>query len=389
MTERILCVDDEPKVLDALRRHLHGQFEIATATSGAAALEMLATQRPFAVIVSDMRMPGMDGIQLLAAVRRRAPDTVRIVLTGAADQQTAIAAVNQGHVFRFLTKPCAPDALAQALHAGVAQYRLVTAEKEILEQTLRGSVKVLADVLALTNPTAFGHATRVQRLVSRLCRQMHVDNPWQIELAAMLFQIGCVSVPAETLERAYRGETLAEHEAQMLEAHPALGADLIRNIPRLEEVARIVAYQQKCFDGSGAPHDGVRGTQIPLGARILKVATDCDALVWSGLIGYGALLELRRRTGVYDPDVLGALEALAPEQEPLEICEVSLHELTPRAVLAEDVHTPDGCLLISRGQAITPSVYTLLRNYARRRGLEQQLRVRVFVESQTVPAAAP
>jgi response regulator RpfG family c-di-GMP phosphodiesterase len=388
MTARVLCVDDEPKVLSAFQRHLHEQFEVATATGGPEALELIATQGPFAVIVSDMHMPGMDGVQFLAAVKTRAPESVRIMLTGNADQQTAIDAVNEGAIFRFLAKPCSPDALARALEAGVAQYQLVTAKKELLEKTLRGAIKVLAEVLSLTNPVAFSHASRVHRLVVRLCERIPVEQPWQVEIAAMLSQIGCVTIPSETLERAYRGERLHVQETQMLEAHPGVAAELIRNIPRLEEVARVVAYQKKSFDGTGAPRDAVRGADIPIGARILRVASDFDTLRSAGSTVPNALAEMRKRSGAYDPAVLSALEAAIEAEQPFEIREFAIREVSPHAVLAEDVRTPDGCLLIAKGQEITPSVHQLLRNFASRKCLHDQLRVRVYVEKQPDKARA-
>ncbi|MGD8453916.1 MAG: response regulator [Phycisphaerae bacterium] len=382
MSERILCVDDEPKVLRGFQRQLYEHFDVVTATGGAEALDIIATNGPFAVVVSDMRMPGMDGIEFLSAARQRAPDSVRIMLTGNADQQTAAQAVNEGHIFRFLNKPCAPEALLGALQAGVVQYRLVTAEKELLEKTLRGAIRVLAEVLSLTNPVAFGHAARVQRLVSRLGRHMHVERPWQSEIAAALSQIGCVTVPPDTLQRAYSGGPLQPQEMQMLDAHPGIASDLIRNIPRLEEVARIVAYQSKCFDGSGVPDDDVRGGHIPLDARILKVASDFDTLRSSGQTAPAALEEMQARAHLYDPAVLEALGALIAEDDPFEIREVALEDVRPRAVLADDVRTPAGCLLISKGQEITPSVRSLLCNYARKQGLEWDMRVRVYVERQ-------
>jgi response regulator RpfG family c-di-GMP phosphodiesterase len=381
MSERILCVDDEPRVLSALQRQLHEQFDITTAAGGAVALQTIASSGPFAVVVSDMRMPGMDGIHLLSEVKKRAPDSVRIMLTGFADLQTTVEAVNEGNIFRFLTKPCPTEAFARALQAGVAQYRLVTAEKELLEKTLRGAIKVLAEVLSLTNPVAFGHASRVQRLVAKLCRHMQVERPWQIEIAAMLSQIGCVTIPPDTLEKAYRGKTLQAREVQMLEAHPGIAGDLIRNIPRLEEVARIVAYQNKSFDGSGIPRDAVHGADIPLGARILKAATDYDALKWGGRSDPAAIAELRTRSTWYDPAVLEALQAVGVSSRPLEIRELTLMEVKPHAVLAEDVRAPDGCLLIGKGQEITPAVHQLLFNFASRKGLKEQIRVRVYVEN--------
>ncbi|MBN1510940.1 MAG: response regulator [Phycisphaerae bacterium] len=388
MSERVLCVDDEPKVLSAFQRQLYGQFDITTAAGSAEGLEAIRSNGPFAVVVSDLRMPGMDGIQFLREVRKQAPDSVRIMLTGFADMQRTIEAVNEGNIFRFLTKPCEPDALAKALHAGVSQYRLVVAERELLENTLRGAIKILADVLSLTNPVAFGHASRVQRFVSKLCKHMQVERSWQIEIAAMLSQIGCVTVPPATLEKAHRGGKLLAQEMQMIEAHPMVAVELIRNIPRLEEVARIVAYQKKGFDGSGLPRDDMRGADIPLGARLLRAVADHDTLKASGCTDLGALMELRRRSGKYDPDVLRALEAVLDSVDPFETCEMPLRDVPQHAVLAEDVRTPDGRLLISKGQEVTASVLRLLRNYAQGQHLEDRLRVTVYVERERVSAAA-
>jgi DNA-binding NtrC family response regulator len=141
MSDRILFVDDEPAVLDGYCRLLHKEFSMLTAVGGAAGLELIegAKTDPFAIVVSDMRMPGMDGVQFLSRVRALSPDTVRIALTGQADMQTAADCVNEGSIFRFLTKPCQKDVLGRALTSGLVQYRLVLAEKELLEKTLSKS----------------------------------------------------------------------------------------------------------------------------------------------------------------------------------------------------------------------------------------------------------
>jgi DNA-binding NtrC family response regulator len=164
MTERILCVDDEPHILEAFQRQFRKQFAIETAVGGERALAAIAEHGPFAVVVSDLRMPDMDGIRLLNTIRERTPETVRILLTGHADLQAAIEAVNEGHVFRFLTKPCPSKTLAKALEAGLAQYRLITAEKALLEQTVSGSLKALSEVLGLVNPEAFGRSSRISAM---------------------------------------------------------------------------------------------------------------------------------------------------------------------------------------------------------------------------------
>lgn len=178
MTEKILCVDDEPNVLNAYQRALRKEFQIETAVGGAPGLAAIDSQGPYAVIVTDMQMPGMDGIQFLAQVKEKSPDSIRIMLTGNADQHTAIEAVNEGNIFRFLTKPCPPEVLAKTLKAGLQQYRLVMVEKELLEKTLRSSIQVLTDILSLVNPTAFSRASRVQRLVCALAAKLQIEQAW-------------------------------------------------------------------------------------------------------------------------------------------------------------------------------------------------------------------
>src|SRR2546425_3295178 len=128
MTEKILCVDDEPNVLEAYQRSLRKKFQIDTAVGGEQGLAEIERQGPYAVVISDLRMPGMDGVQFLAQVRDRSPDSIRVMLTGQADMNAAIGAVNEGRIFRFLTKPCPPDILSQTLQAGLEQYRLITVE---------------------------------------------------------------------------------------------------------------------------------------------------------------------------------------------------------------------------------------------------------------------
>src|SRR5690349_3314098 len=145
--KKILLVDDEPNLLSALQRGLRRQFTVETACGGSAGLTILEKWQDFAVVVADMQMPEMNGVQFLAKVRESAPDIVRMMLTGNADQATAMEAVNQGNIFRFLNKPCTVDRLADALNAGVRQHQLITAERDLLENTLRGSIKVLTDIL--------------------------------------------------------------------------------------------------------------------------------------------------------------------------------------------------------------------------------------------------
>ena len=376
MSEKILWVDDEPEVLEGFQRTLRKHYRLDTALGGEEGLRNLAEQGPYAVVVSDMRMPGMDGIQFLAQVRKLAPDSVRLMLTGNADLQTAIHAVNEGSIFRFLTKPCAPEALNGALTAAIQQHRLVMAEKELLERTLRGSIHVLTEVLSLVNPTAFGRAARMRPLVEELAAHLKIPNAWEIEVACMLSQVGCVTVPEETLLKLHKGAPLSMEELRMYQEHPQVGCGLINQIPRLEGAARVIAYQEKRFDGTGLPHDSVHGLDIPMGARVLKLAMDFDKLVSSGFSRSDAAAEIERRDGWYDPAVVAALKVITSASSGQQMVGTKkVRDLELGMVLAEDVCSFKGVLMVSKGQQVTAALRARLVNMLDNQSIPEALSV--------------
>jgi response regulator RpfG family c-di-GMP phosphodiesterase len=400
MCDKILCVDDDGNMLAAYRMlgTYHGErLQIEAVEEAEQGLAAVATRGPYAVIVSDMQMPGMNGIQFLCRARQIAPDSVRIMLTGCGDLQVAMEAVNDGNIFRFLTKPCSPDNLVKAITAGVEQYRLVTAEKELLEKTLTGSIQVLTDILGLANPTAFGRATRVRELVKRLACRLKVENPWQLEIAAMLSQTGCVAVPEQVLRQVYRGADLDPDDWRMFADHPRLGHSLIAHIPRLEVVAAAIAYQEKRFDGTGEPSDRKKGEDIPFGARVLKAALDFDSLESKGLSQEHVLECMKQRQGWYDPCVIDAVEAILEGESSRTLKEVSVKELMEklelmqnaqleskqvtvqqlhgRMILAENVWDNKDRLVLSKGHEITVPLLERMRNYSRGGGIREPIRV--------------
>jgi len=375
---RILMVDDEERVLEAMRRNLRTHFDITTTTSGAEALDILEYKGPFAVLVSDLRMPGTGGLAVLRQARKSAPDTARVLLTGKADLESAIAIVNEGAIFRFLSKPCSPELLRNTLEAAVEQNRLVTAERVLLEQTLRRSVKAFTDILALVSPAAFGRAMRAHTVISRLAKQCAIARAWPVEMAAMLSQIGCVVLPPQTLDKVYHGVALREDERGMVERIPALVEELLGNIPRLEPVREILRYQQKNYGGGGSPNDSVRGEEIPWGSRALRVVLDHDVLEAQGMPPSLALDTLRGRLGCYDPAIIESLAWVrggAHEASPSLVRELQVGELKPCMVFAADAKTVEGVLLVARGQEVTCSLMERLRNYDSEVGVKQPLRI--------------
>jgi response regulator RpfG family c-di-GMP phosphodiesterase len=370
MSEKVLFVDDDPHLLSAVERNLRQRFHLTTATGGEQALQKLSANGAFAVIVADMQMPGMNGMQLLAESQKRQPDTVRLMLTGNADQQTAVDAVNKGHVFQFLNKPCPMENLALAIQAGVKQYRLVTAERDLLEKTLSGSVKLLTDVLALADPVAFGRGEALRNYMRAYVQSLTMLDSWELEMAAMLSQIGAVTVPPAILEKRRNAEPLNRAEQELLERIPKMGADLLANIPRLETVARIVLYQQKHYDGSGFPANVIRGEDIPIGARILKVLMDLMEMETHMMPKDAALAEMQKRAGWYDPRVLDAtfacFDIYLPEVSAKSQGQpVGVNDLRVGQTILADIRTQSGKTVLMARCKITPVQLARLNNFAK------------------------
>lgn len=334
---RILFVDDDPETLASYGRALRKKYDLDLARGPVRGLEAVAENGPYAVVVSDLRMPGMDGVEFFSRLRKTCPDTVRIMLTGYADIRSAMDAVNTGHVFRFLAKPCAEEELEAALAAAVEQYGLVTAERTFLKGTLRGTIKVLTDLLALLNAKAHGRSARVKRIVLDVARYLGIPEPWRLELTVMLSQIGCAVLPEKMLADMLETGGLDPRRQRLFDQHPRIAGDLLENIPRLSEVAGAVRYQEKRYDGSGPPPGGPSGQDIPLGARLLKVALDYDTLISSGRTKPQALAAMRERTGWYDPRVFEAFAALAQGLEGFTRGDVPPGDVAPGMVLAGDL----------------------------------------------------
>ncbi|RZU31030.1 HD domain-containing phosphohydrolase [Blastococcus saxobsidens] len=374
-TASILLVDDEVAILDGLRRQLRKRFTVHTANGGAEALELMKAE-PVSVVVSDMRMPQMNGATFLSHVRSLYPNVVRILLTGQADTQAAITAVNEGQIYRFLTKPCPPEVLLEEIGSAVELNRLVTAEKELMGTTLRRTVEALTATLSLAQPAAFGRAVRIARTVTELAEALGVEEPWELEVTAMLSQLGAVTLPPNVLEKLDTGRPLNEDEAEMANRVPEVSRKLVSAIPRLEGVAEAIGWQRVRFDGRMAPPAAPRGPDLPLGARILRAAADFDLGKSQRPSVQDTLSAMSSDAGAYDPRVLEALIGLhGGEELHGEPREIDIDDLEPDMVIFDDILTTDGVMLISRGTVVTDPLILRLENYISQNRVNRRMRV--------------
>ena len=362
---KVLCVDDEPHVLSGISRTLGMEFDVRTAPGGKEGLALLAADGPFAVVISDMRMPGMNGAEFLKAVRNRAPDTIRLLLTGQADLDSAIEAVNGAQIFRFLTKPCAADVLLQTVQSASEQFRLVLAEQELLQETLYESVGVLTEVLSLVTPVAFSRSLRLKRYVSHVARHLNLADVWQYELAAMLSHIGCVALSPDLVQKAHLHGQLSDSEQATYASHAGVAESLIGRIPRLGEVAKMIGDGLKRHSAHSI-EDAALESRDPrrIGAVLLRTALWLDEL--SNLKGstQAAAAVVRVKLRKSAPRIAEALRTLEHDSSEMREASLDCVALAPGMLINADVYDKNGVLLVSKGHEVTATLVKRLQGMA-------------------------
>lgn len=358
MPAKILVVDGDAQVRADLAAGLGQRFPLTLAASAKEALSVLTGSDPVAILLCELDLPDADGVALLAKAREVSPQSVRLAVTHRADFKAAVKTVNLGGAAKLLTKPLTLQAVAAALVEGLQQYQAAARERDAFRETMQGMVKVLVDILGLVNPYAISRSNRIRNRVMLLGRILQVRPAWQLDLAVTLSHMGCVGLPAEIMEKLDSGKDFTPEERQQFESHPLIAAKLLRNIPRMANVAHIILNQ----------HCKVRDNP-PLEARILKAVLDLDHLERKGAPWDKALTLMARRPETYDPRVLEALaahlrqcQAETPRELPLDRVEVGM-------VLARDLVNADNTKLLLKGQAVSKASLARLSMFAAELGV--------------------
>jgi len=272
MNNRILIVDDEPGVLRSLARLLQDEpFELRTAP-GAREAEALLRRQEFALVLSDNLMPGMKGTEFLQEVKDRFPDTVRMLMTGCADLQTAVEAINRSGIFRFIVKPWGDGFLVDTIKEGVERFNL----KRRLHSADEATLLSIAKTVELKDPYTRGHSERVARYALSIAEELALDTPLlrEIRQGSWLHDCGKIGIPEHILQKKDR---LSPEEYAIMQNHPRWGAEVAREAQLSRGCIDIILCHHERLDGSGYP-EGRAGDEIPLAARIVAVADVYDAL---------------------------------------------------------------------------------------------------------------
>jgi response regulator RpfG family c-di-GMP phosphodiesterase len=404
----ILLVDDEPNILSALCRLFRNEdFRVLIAGSGAAGLEIMATQ-PVDLVISDMRMPGMNGAQFLEQARLNWPDTMRLLLTGHADISYVLDAINRGEIYRYITKPWDDSDILQTVRQalerkllGQEQTRLealvlsqnvrlvalnASLENKVRERTIELeqardtlvelntalktnfllSIKVFSNLIEIRGGNLAGHSLRVAEMARKLALEVGCDElaTNDILLAAMMHDIGKIGLSDDMLK--LPRSVMSREQSVHYQKIPTEGEQLLMPIAELRGAAKLVRAQQERFDGHGYP-DQLSGTAIPLGARILALVSDYDNLqigmIFPRKIWPDEAREylLQDHGTHYDPQLVTALFRMldnhagstTPQRTILHIAAATVQ---PGVTLALDMVLPNGSLLLSAGHFIDSSM---------------------------------
>lgn len=377
MVEKVLFVDDEPHVLDAYRRNLRKFYNVQVAEGAHQALEILAKDGAVPVIVSDMQMPEVNGVELLSLVKQKYPDTVRLMLTGNADQKTAIDAINTSDVHYFLNKPCPPEKMRETIEKALTIYQSHLLEKELLEGTVKGCITTLVELLSMAKPKLFGRVVRIKDYAAKCAKALDVNNEWEVETVSLLSQIGLISLPDSILDVALKGLPLNEDEQAIYDEHPKTAAQMISNIPRMEPIAESISkFAVKPDDKNPAQ------AAWPLPAKIVRPIMDLTAAESTGLSASEAFSLISSNGLNYDPDVLNVLKEVIAESIKGRVVEINVSQLEEGMELAKDIRTFSGALLIERGNTIGASTITRLINFAHSGEITEAVHVIIRDEGQ-------
>lgn len=360
---RVLMVDDEPNVLSGYRRTIGRKLDLVTANGGKEALEIMKEQGPFPVVFTDMRMPEMDGLEFLKVAKSRYPKSVFVMLTGNADQQTAIDAINQGQIFRFLNKPCEPVVVEHTIHACKAQYDLIHAEAELLNNTLAGTVKLLIEAMVISDPAVADVVRAVRSNAQSVCTELGYKNEWRFVLAASLFLIGGITVPRSTPDQIYTEEYIGS-VAQA-------GAKLLRHISRFDTVAQMILKQRERIK---LPEDITEyddETAVAIGSQIIRFAYDWHKATRKHSGNNSLALCSLEDQHDYDIRLInaakkGVLTATRADAAPVTLkpVELRIRELKEGMVIGADIIS-QGTALITEGQHLSLLMIDRLKGFAR------------------------
>lgn len=310
----ILLVDDEADNLALLYRTLRGSYNLEKTTSPLQALEMLK-EKDFELVISDHKMPEMDGVEFLKRVQLMKPQVMRILLTAYSDANILIDAINYAKIYRYVKKPFNPEELQLIVSSALEYYQLKYDNDKLindLKELFSGTIKAIMEALDAKDSYTSGRSRRITYYSIQIAKQLGLStiDIGKVELAGMLHDIGMIGVSDEIL---YKVDSLTQEEYDEIKKHITYSVKILEDIKQLKDVVEIIKYHHEKYDGTGYPF-GIKGEDIPIGSRIIAIADAFDSIISNRIYRNQtsheqALEEIKKGAGTqFDPVVVKAFE---------------------------------------------------------------------------------
>ena len=407
MPRTLLCVGHDSQSISYYERLLSKHLAFRCAADAEDALDILRTEHSHKLLLMDMRTAKAKRGAFLLESTIASPHLMKIILVDLDEEDDAIRLLNEGKIARIIHRQTPSELLVETLQSCFSEQEQRAKDRELLEGTLNGSVRLLSEVLKGADPMAFSRGQILREYACQFFRCLNqCEVPWDIELASMLLSIGYVTIPPNILYRARAGLELTDPEESLLTGAPQAGSQLLSCIPRLESVAEIVLYQNKNFDGTGFPCDDVAGEKIPFGARLFRVLTSLMRWEAAGVGRAAAYSKLEEEPHEYDPAILSACKSrlrFATQGKHERVTQViSLEELSVLDVLSKPLPTQTGLLVAPEGTVVSKLTLHKIRNFAKLNMMRSEVSVSVLrpispdplpkfrrPQKNAVPTAAP
>lgn len=410
----ILFIDDNMELIQELAAHFFSKYNVVTAQNGEEGLKILKHQGPFAAVICNIKMPGMDGISFLYNVRKLAPNTRRIVMSSVAEHETLIRAINKARVYHFIQKPCPPAMLEMIIDKAVNRYGFISAQKDMIAKTLMSVTQAYRDILAMTNPIAYSRSSHVASIVEQLSKILNLRNAWIYQHAGLLSQVGCVKIPPETMEKVFTNQQLSSIDQKLLTEYPRWSYELINKLPKMDLIAEMILKQQDDFNGPPMPEapklseeekmaikegtmeapepydyyavenltylgDITLRPPVEIGAELLRVAADFETFISSGHDIEGAIdaLKLRNKDNSYNPLIINALYHVNLPEVTKKIIEIPINQLSKQMTFEHDVLSKCGALLARKGKSYNNTYQELFEKYFEQNNIPETIYVSV------------
>jgi response regulator RpfG family c-di-GMP phosphodiesterase len=395
---RVLYVDDEQQLLYSFTSLMRKEnIELMVLNESERIHEILNSEPEFALVLSDQRMPVVDGVKVLEAVKEKSPDTIRVLITGYADYKDTIRAINESEIASYVAKPWDDEHLKKQVNGWITQYNLnqhnnylreVLDEEncklnQLLEGTVAQTVRILGDLSKHISPQVSEFGDKVKALgisVLKIMPEMSAEDKWPVLRALDLFNFGIALLPLWLQNSiATSGISAIEH-SPVARNHHLMAASLLKNIPGLELVARIIELQNKNFNGTGDPEDDkVSGHNIPFGARLLHILS-CIVKPASDLRGQDLLYHMKRIPGKYDPGIIDFLLGNNVDMQFLtEDLYFRVEALKPGMMIINDVRTLSGHLLLKANTVLNETFIHILKQWHFRDPVAEPVKVKRLV----------